>query len=154
LASRIKQLLLEGIAADEIVVAIRDLDGYAPLIDEIFIAAGVPFACEAGLPLSRLAPFKALVNVLSLELEDWPYRRLMGLLHSGLFQPAWKELADGQAVRDVAAELRRGALDGGRERVLTSLERAARAPAAAERTGQRVDAAGQIAAGRAWRLLS
>jgi ATP-dependent helicase/DNAse subunit B len=83
LASRLKQLLLEGIAPGEIVVAIRDLDGYAALIDEIFFAAGIPFACEAGLPLSRLVPFKALVNLLALELEDWPFRRLMGLPNCG-----------------------------------------------------------------------
>jgi ATP-dependent helicase/DNAse subunit B len=153
LASRVKKLLLEAIAPGEIAIAIRDLDGYAPLIAEVFVAAGIPFACEAGLPLSRLAPFKALVNILSLELEDWPFRRLMGLFDSGLFQPAWKELADGSAARHVAAELRRGELDSGRERILASLERAARARAAGEAT-QKLDSPGRLAAERAWRLLS
>ena len=102
----------------EIVVAVRDLDGYGGLIDEFFSAAGIPFACEAGTPLSRLAPFKALANLLALELEDWPFRRLMGLLDCGLFRPAWEETAQGEAMRDVAAELRRWELEGGRERIL------------------------------------
>jgi RecB family exonuclease len=154
LASRVKQLLLGGIAPGEIVVAIRDLDGYAALIEEIFFAAGIPFACEAGLPLSRLVPFKALVNLLALELEDWPFRRLMGLIDSGLFQPAWQELAGGQASRDVAAELRRGEMDGGRERILASLERAARAPAEGQGLEVERDLSKRGAAGRARRLLS
>ncbi len=55
LAARIKRLLLEGVAPDDIVVAVRDLDAYAVLIEEIFSAAGLPFACEAGLAGSRLA---------------------------------------------------------------------------------------------------
>src|SRR5262245_23613499 len=147
LASRIKRLLLEGIAPGEIVVAIRDLDGYAPLIDEIFVAAGIPFASEAGPPLSRLAPFQALVNVLSLELEDWSFRRLMGLLDSGLFRPAWKELADGAAARDVADGLRRGELDGGRERILASFERA-RASANDVRSAGEGHSSSRAAAGR------
>lgn len=123
LAARIKRLLLEGVVPGSIVVAVRDLDGYADLIDEIFSAAGIPFACEAGRPLSRLAPFKALLNVLSMELEDWPFRRLMALLDSSLFRPDWAEFSGRRAARDVAAELRRAELDEGRERILTSLAR-------------------------------
>jgi ATP-dependent helicase/DNAse subunit B len=130
LASRIKRLLLDGTNASDIVVAVRDLDDYAWLIDEVFSLAGIPYACEAGVPLSRLAPFKALVNVLSLELEDWPFRRLMSLLDSGLFRPEWQEFAAGQAVRDVSAELRRNQLFEDRERILAGLERAARNPSA------------------------
>ena len=126
LAARIKRLLLDATSAADIVVAVRDLDDYAWLIDEVFSSAGIPFACEAGAPLWRLAPFKALVNVLSLEVEDWPFRRLMGLLDSGLFRPEWQEFEARLAVRDVAAELRRNQYFEGRERILAGLERAAR----------------------------
>ncbi len=153
LAARIKRLLLGGVAPGEIVVAIRDLDSYAALIDEVFGAAGLPFACEAGTPLARLAPFKALLNVLAMEIEDWPFRLLMGLLDSGLFRPAWDEFAGGEAARDVAAELRRGELDGGRERILASLEYAVRTRAAGEHAEAAVDLPDQGAAGRALRLL-
>jgi ATP-dependent helicase/DNAse subunit B len=129
LASRIKGLLLNGVAPGDIVVAVRDLDGYAGLIEEVFSATGVPYACEAGTPLSRTAPFKALANVLALELEDWPFRRLKTLLDCGLFQPQWEEFAGRQAARDVAFELRRGELDRGRDRILAALGRSTRARA-------------------------
>ncbi len=124
-AARVKRLLLDGIAPGDIVVAVRDLDAYANLIDEVFSAAGIPFASEAGTSLARLPPFKSLINALAMELEDWPFRRLMGLLDSGLFRPKWKEFAGRHAARDVAAELRRAELDGGRARILATLERAA-----------------------------
>jgi ATP-dependent helicase/DNAse subunit B len=153
LATRIKRLLLDGVAPAEVVVGIRDLDGYAGLIDEVFGAAGIPFACDAGTPLARLAPFKVLVNVLALEIEDWPFRRLMGLLDSGLFHPAWKELTGGEAARDVAAAMRRRELDGGRERILANLEHAVEMQAAVDRPEGTVDARAREAAGRALRLL-
>jgi superfamily I DNA/RNA helicase len=129
LAARVKRLLLDGIAPDEIVVAVRDLDDYAVLFEEIFSAAGLPFACEAGAAASRLAPVKALVNLLSLETEDWPFQRLLAFLDSGHFQPDWSEFADRRAVRDVSAQLRRHQLAEGREPILATLERMARQPA-------------------------
>jgi ATP-dependent helicase/nuclease subunit B len=153
LAARIKRLLLDGVAPADIVVAIRDLDGYAALIDEAFGAAGIPFASEAGTPLARLPPFKTLFNVLAMEFEDWPFRRLMALLNSGLFQPAWEEFAGGEAARDVAAELRRGELDGGRERILARLEYAAGKTPDADRTDVSKTVPDQPAVRRALRLL-
>lgn len=148
LAARVKQLLLEGMPPDDIVVAIRDLDGYADLIEEVFSAAGIPFAGEAGLPGSRLAPVKALANLLSLEIEDWPYGRLMAFLDSGFFQPEWEEFENRRAVRDVAAELRRHQLAEGREQILAALERIANHQVSDEVPPTAVPAY------RAWRLLS
>jgi ATP-dependent helicase/DNAse subunit B len=153
LAARIKRLLQDGVAPREIVVAFRDLDGYAGLIDEVFGAAGIPYACDAGTPLARLGPFKLLINILAIEHEDWPFRRLLGLLDSGFFRPAWNEFAGGETARDVAAELRRGELDGGRERILAALERAARVPSSAEGPESAADATGPARAERALRLL-
>jgi ATP-dependent helicase/nuclease subunit B len=151
LAARIKRLLLDGIAPAEIVVAIRDLDGYAGLIDEVFTAAGIPFVCEAGSPLARLAPFKFLVNALALEIEDWPFRRILALLDSGLFRPTWIELAGGDAIRDVASELRRRELDSGRARILASLEQTFTTRKA--RNAAEEATPGQHTIRRAWRLL-
>jgi ATP-dependent helicase/nuclease subunit B len=153
LASRIKQLLLEGVPPDDIVVAVRDLDEYAGMIGDVFSTAGIPLSCEAGIPLARLGPFKTLLNVLALEAEDWQFRRLMALLDSRLFQPAWPEFGDGTAVRDVAEVLRRGELSEGREQILAATERMAsptapRTNPADEQVGDR-----QAAAERAWRLL-
>ncbi|MBS0265162.1 MAG: exodeoxyribonuclease V subunit gamma [Planctomycetes bacterium] len=146
LASRIKQLLLQGVAPTDIVVAIRDLDDYAALVDEIFTAAGIPFACEAGLAASRLPTVKALCNLLSLEVEDWPFARLLGVLDSNYFRPAWKELEGGRAIRDVSALLRRYQLSEGREDILATL--ASRAATEADGTNA------QAAARRAWLLLN
>ncbi len=153
LAARIKELLVKGIPADDIVLGVRDLDSYAWLIDEVFSAAGIPFACEAGTPFSRLAPFKALVNLLTLEVEDWPFRRLFGLLDSTLFHPNWQELA-GTAVRDVSAQLRYYELFEGRERMLAGLDRAvSNAIGEPPAAGVPVDGA-QLSARRAHKLLA
>ncbi len=64
LATRIKRLLLEGVRPGDIVVALRDLDGYGGLIDEVFSAAGIPFACEAGTALSA-PPFQGGKSICS-----------------------------------------------------------------------------------------
>ena len=154
LAARIKRLLLDGISAADVVVAVRDLDNYSWLIDEVFSAAGIPFASEAGVPLSRLAPFKALINLLSLEIEDWPFRRLMSLLDSGLFNPEWQQFKAGHAVRDVSAELRRSQLFEGRDRILAGLERAARNSPASPATPDVAADGPQPAADRARQLLA
>jgi ATP-dependent helicase/nuclease subunit B len=154
LAARIKRLILDGTSLADVVVAVRDLDDYSWLIDEVFSAANIPFACEAGVPLSRLAPFKALVNVLSLEVEDWPFRQLMSLLDSGLFRPNWQEYNSGHAVRDVSAELRGRELFEGRQRILDSLERAARNRSADQAPLDVVAQAPQPAADRAYKMLA
>jgi ATP-dependent helicase/DNAse subunit B len=125
LATRVKRLLLDGVAPDDIVVAVRDVDEYSGLIDEFFTAAGLPFACEAGLPASRLAPARALVNLLSLEVEDWPFQRLLAVLDSGYFQPDWPEFDNRRAVRDVSALLRKHGISEGRQIILGTLERLA-----------------------------
>jgi len=153
LASRIKQLLLEGVPPDEIVVAVRDLDDYAGMIGDVFSTAGIPLACEAGIPLARLGPFKTLLNALVLEAEDWPFRRLMALLDSRLFQPAWPEFEGRAAARDVADTLRRAQLSEGREQIVAALERMARPLAPETNPANEQSADRQVAAGRAWRLL-
>ena len=144
LAARVKQLLIDGVSPEEVVVAVRDLDEYGELFDEIFTAAGLPIACEMGRVVSRTAPMKGLVNLLTLEVEDWPFARLMALLDSGYFQPDWNEFDERRAVRDVARELRRLQISDGREWMLETLKRYAEAlptspqddsPATARRAG-------------------
>lgn len=121
LAARIKRLLLDGVPADDIVLAVRELPDYAELIDEVFTAAGIPFRCEAGIPLGRAPLLRFALNLLQLEAEDWPFRRLIGLVDSAFFRPGWPELADRRAPRSVALVLRALQLDGGREQILSRL---------------------------------
>jgi ATP-dependent helicase/DNAse subunit B len=125
LASRIKQLLLDGVSPEEIVVALRAPDDYADIVDEMFTAAGIPFSCDVAQPLTKWPPLKLLLGALQLEIEDWPFSRLMGLLDSNDFRPAWEEWANGQAVRDVADQLRHLGLDAGRDAILSHLARRA-----------------------------
>jgi superfamily I DNA/RNA helicase/RecB family exonuclease len=137
-AARVKQLLLGGGAPDDVIVCVRDLDEYADVIDEIFTAAGIPFACDSGVPWSRLPEARAVVSLLQLEAEDWPFRRLLDWLDSPCFVPGadWPLPPGGLAAgrRAVASELRRMKLPSGRQSILDGLVRVAQADS-------RVDAA-------------
>lgn len=88
LAKRVKQQLLDGTAAEEIAIAYRSLDEEsANLICEKFRAANIPFWCSAGKPLLREPLLRALFDLLHLELEDWPFERLMSMIRSNFFRP-------------------------------------------------------------------
>ena len=123
LASRIKQLLLDGVPPGDIVVALRGLDDYADLLESTFRASHIPFASEAGRPLSRSPVLRAVLSALRLETEGWSFRRLMGLLNSNFFNPAWPEFREGGAKGETAAVLRRMKLDADREQMLYGLLR-------------------------------
>eukprot|EP00913_Durusdinium_trenchii_P023299 g21877.t1 len=88
LAGRIKQMLLSGTPADDIVLAFRSLDDETvDLVHEIFAAAGIPFHVESSKSLSREPVLNALFDVVRMELEDWPFERLLSVLRSGRFRP-------------------------------------------------------------------
>ncbi len=125
LAARVKSLLLDGVKPDQIVVGLRNIGDYASLIDETFTAAGIPIACEAGQPLSRFPVIKALVSVLQLEVDDWPFDQLCAVLHSNYFHPAWDEFAQGGAAFAATRALRSEKLDGQRMVILEVLQREA-----------------------------
>ena len=125
LAERVKGRLLYGVPANDIVVGFRSLNEYSDLVREIFAAAGIPFCCDFGIPLSRAGSLNAMVSVLNLELEDWSFGRLRALLDSNYFRPDWHEWQSGQAARTVAAQLRRLKLDGQRLAILHGLQRQA-----------------------------
>jgi hypothetical protein len=135
LASRVKRLLLQGTSADEIVVAFRSLEDYGDLVDEVFRAAGIPFECATNAPLSREPLWRAIVALLQLEVEDWPYERLTSVLSSNYFRPAWRERHKGRAAGAVGAELRRLGLVSGRNAILDALERASRGTGADSASG-------------------
>lgn len=123
LAARIKKLLLGGTLAEDIVVAFRSLPESVDLVREVFSAAGIPFWCESGTLFSRTPLMKAVFTILQLELDNWPFDRLMGLLDSAYFRPKWAEWSPRFTPRAVAFCLRRLKLDGGRAAILQALER-------------------------------
>ena len=74
LAGRVKQLLLDGVPAEDVVVVFRNLEHYASLVEEVFGQYAVPVALESGTLLSRMPAMSTLVGLLRLAAEDWPFR--------------------------------------------------------------------------------
>jgi ATP-dependent helicase/DNAse subunit B len=126
LAARVKALILTGTPPEDIVVAFRDMAEYRDLLEETFGGARIPHAVDGGIPADRIPLCRAIVQVLRLEADDWPFSRLLAVLDSSFFRPAWPEYGDGRAVRDAAAFLRRYKLAEGRKSILDRLERACR----------------------------
>ncbi len=138
-AARIKTMLAggekngPGVARDrstaslvrpqEIVIGLRSISDDGPRLRDYLTAAGLPVWCEAELPFTSSSIVKAVSSLLQLELEDWPFERLMGVLDSTFFQPGWPELRNGLAVRAVAASLRHLQLHTGRDLILRVLGR-------------------------------
>lgn len=132
-ASRIKQLLVEGddqlggapVRPGEVVVVFRTLEAIDELVRETFGRKGIPFVIESGRPLARSRTLRALVDLLRLHVEDWPFRRLLAVLGSGLFQPTWPQW-QGEASR-LAAErvIRQLQVPQGRDELLRQLGRSA-----------------------------
>lgn len=101
LARRVKRLLVVGegsesapvpVRPDDIAVLFRTLDDVAPLVREVFTRYGIPSAIEAGRSLSRSPSLTALVALVALDAEDWPFGALLGIVGSNYFAPAWPEV--------------------------------------------------------------
>src|SRR5262249_28332240 len=99
-ARRVKRLLLDDVAADEILVTMRDVQPYADVVREAFGEYGIPVDVEGADPLGRTPAVTALLRALRLPDEDWPFAGVTALLRSGYFRPDWPEVA---ACPDVAA---------------------------------------------------
>ena len=94
IGGRIKRLLADGQARPgEIAVVFRSLEPIAELVHEVFGQLGIPVAVESGQALNRSPVLRALVTLLQLDLDDWPFDRLLAVLGSNYFQPDWPERA-------------------------------------------------------------
>lgn len=124
IAERVKRLLVAGVPARDITVAFRPLVDYAPLVREVFTAANIPFQCAAPEPLIQQPLIKTLLSVLQLELEDWPFERLTGLLNSGWFRPRWSEWSADFTPRVIARILRQSKIPQGRLAILSACDAA------------------------------
>jgi ATP-dependent helicase/nuclease subunit B len=156
IGSRIKRLLVEGdgqlggrpVRPDEIAVVFRSPEEASPLVGEVFEALGIPFALETGLRLDRSPVLAALVALLRLDLDDWPFAQLVSVLGSNYFQPAWPGWQDGKTAAAAERTLRRLQIPSGRKQLLEELSSIASAGGGAN--GDRGDEAG----GRAQRTLA
>ena len=125
IAQRIKRLLLAGVAPSEIVIAVRSVGESGALWRDYLDQAGIPVWCEAGSPLISSSLVKSLFSVMQLEAADWSFSRLVQVLGSNYFMPAWPELQTGPGTRAVNAVLRLLKLHSGRELMLRVLSRVA-----------------------------
>ncbi|MDQ3331035.1 MAG: exodeoxyribonuclease V subunit gamma, partial [Planctomycetota bacterium] len=145
-AKRVKKLLLDGVPAEDVVVAFRSLEGNGDRARAVFDDAGVPTAVDCGCSLLAAGTVRFLLSVLDLELEDWPFQKLAGILNSALYRPS-ADFDRELAARCVSAILRAMNLDGGREVILAALTRRS------ERSGETIDQTLDLAKG-SLRLLS
>jgi superfamily I DNA/RNA helicase/RecB family exonuclease len=91
LSRRVKQLLLDGAAASDVVVALADLPRSADRVRSTFGDCGIPFWMESPPRLASRPAVRSLLGVLRLQAEDWPYRvllRVIGDRHLALWEEA------------------------------------------------------------------
>ena len=92
LARTIKSLLHTGdhwsgakqVKPSDIVVVFRSLAEIAPTVREVFGRLGLPYAIEARLSLDRCPVLAALVALLRLDRENWPFRQVLAALANNL----------------------------------------------------------------------
>ncbi len=136
IGSQIKRLLTTGSAETggrpvrpgDTAVVFRSLTEVDGLVREVFGKLGLPFALESGQALDRSGALAALVGLVRLDVEDWPYRGLLGLLSNNYFQPDWPEWDDGLAAAAAGRAVRDLQIPLGRARLLEHLKREAGRP--------------------------
>lgn len=90
-ARRIRQLLQEQTAPEDILVVVRDLAPYAELVREIFPEYGIVVDIEGTEPLLRQPAIATLLRLLRLPEEDFSFAHLTALLRSTYIEPDWPE---------------------------------------------------------------
>ena len=117
-ARRVKSLLLDGVAAQEILVTSRDLQQSAATIEEIWTDAGIPFCLDVSRSVSSLPLAKSMSALLNVSTHDWSYTTLKKLLTqtTGKFNRA------GQRAGITLQVLRHLNLRQGRQEILTGLK--------------------------------
>ena len=121
IGSRIKRLLIEqAVRPDDIVVAFRSPQGMTDLVGEVFERLGVPVSFEKDRTLDRQPALRALADLLRLDLEDWPFDRLLAVLGSNYFHPDWPEW-QADRLADIERAIRELQIPRGRDRLIEQL---------------------------------
>lgn len=118
---RVKGLLVGGAAPSEVVVAFRSTFDVADRVRQAFDDFGIPYYLDASRRLNATPLVRSLLNVLRLEVEDWPYRRVLHVV--GDRSLGWWDGAKGEGNARGAVEwlVRQGQLPTGREALLALL---------------------------------
>ncbi len=135
LARRIKQLLARGDAREpevkvrpgDIFVVFRSLGETAELVREVFREFGIPVAVGTAATLEKAPIISALSAWLRLDLEDWPFRQLLGVLVHNFFRPDWPEWQQGRSAAAADKVVRWLQIPAGRAALEAQLDRVATA---------------------------
>ncbi len=100
------------------------------LAAEVFDRLGLPTAWEQGVRLDRMPLLRALVALLNLDKDDWPFDSLLAVIGSNYFQPAWPAWRKGRAAIELERAIRRMQIPQGREALLNELRRTGFPPVA------------------------
>lgn len=130
LGRRIKRLLALGDEADgnrpvrpqDVAVVFRSLEASAALVQEVFDEFGIPVAVESSAKLIRSPLLQALVGLLRLSADDWPFRQLLSVLSNNYFQPEWPEWRSGQSLAAAEWAVRQLQVPRGRTELRSALE--------------------------------
>ncbi|RMG89339.1 MAG: PD-(D/E)XK nuclease family protein, partial [Candidatus Dadabacteria bacterium] len=147
-----RRILAEGLALDEVEVALADYDAYAPRLADVAAALDdVPVTFSRGLPGVRTAPVRVALGLADWMRSDFADRELRRLVVAGDL-----DLPEGLGARRAAAILREAGIGWGRDRYApclaahaASLEARAREtedPERAERLRRRAEDARRLAA--------
>ena len=120
---RIKRLLLDGAAADDILVVVRDVSPYADVLTEVFDEYGVPVEVDGVEPLTRNPAAALLLRAARLLDDDWPFAGVTALLRNTYFRPRWPEADGPDLPQRSEALLRLLAEPRGRDAVLQAVRR-------------------------------
>jgi ATP-dependent helicase/nuclease subunit B len=132
---RIKRLLVEGDPDDrrpvrpgDVAVVLRSSAASATLVREAFDDLGLPYALDQGRPLAEAPIAAALVSMVRLHVEDWPFRRLLGLLASNYFSPDWPQWRAGGVAATADKTIRSLQIARGQSALIAALERINKEP--------------------------
>ena len=95
-ARRIKQLLTAGASPTDIVVVTPAMESHHRRLDEVFKVYGIPVSIATPATVGDAPPIRGLGSLLALQAEDWPFRRVLAVVSSGLFGLLDGELASGR----------------------------------------------------------
>ena len=87
----------------DILVVFRSLADAAPRVREVFDRFGIPYYLDATTPIISAPFIKTLLDLLQLDLDDWPFRRVIAVLTNntiGAFDDGSRRAAD-WLVRDL-----------------------------------------------------
>jgi ATP-dependent helicase/DNAse subunit B len=100
-ARKIRELLAEGVSADRILIAARNLTrATAELYREVLGEYAIPHEIEGADSLNRVPAVAFLLHAWRLQSEDWPFAAVAAVLRSTYFRPNWPEV---QSDPEVAA---------------------------------------------------